>query len=125
MHPVELEIFGVFTREMREDVAKRMEKRHCKGETQGIIPDILIGTDLYELKGIRSDASHSNYNGAQVAGVEKREKKIPIEIAKQAVLGLDKGVFGIGEPTTGPWQRKLRTEGAGGGQAWDEPPYGA
>jgi hypothetical protein len=85
-------------------------EKHCKGETQGITPDILIGTGLYELKGIRSDASHSNYNGAQVTGVEKREKKIPIEIAKQSV-GLDKEVFGIDEPTIGPWQRKLRELG--------------
>jgi hypothetical protein len=94
---------------LRGLVPKRAEK-HCKGETQGIIPDILIGRDLYELKGIRSDASHSNYNGAQVTGVEKREKKIPIEIAKQAVR-LDKEVLGIDEPTIGPWQRKLRELG--------------
>jgi hypothetical protein len=40
---------------------------------------------VYELKGIRSDRSHSNYNGAQVTGVEKGEVKIPMEIQKQAV----------------------------------------
>jgi hypothetical protein len=48
------------------------------------VPDLQIGTALYELKGMRSDRSHSNYSGAQVTGVEKREKKkIPIEIQKQ------------------------------------------
>jgi hypothetical protein len=35
------------------------------------VPDLQIGTALYELKGIRSDRSHSNCNGAQVTGVEK------------------------------------------------------
>ena len=44
------------------------------------MPDLQIGTALYELKGIRSDRSHANYNGAQVTGVEKREIKIPMEI---------------------------------------------
>jgi hypothetical protein len=34
---------------------------------------------------MRLDRSHSNYNGAQVTGVEKRERKIPIEIQQQAV----------------------------------------
>jgi hypothetical protein len=49
------------------------------------VPDLQIGTALYELKGMRSDRSHSNYNGAQVTGVEKRGVKIPMEIQKQAV----------------------------------------
>jgi hypothetical protein len=41
---------------------------------------------MAELKGMRSDHSrHSNYNGAQVTEVEKREIKIPIETQKQAV----------------------------------------
>jgi hypothetical protein len=39
----------------------------------GVVPDLRIGIALYELKGIRSDRSYSNYNGAQVTGVEKRE----------------------------------------------------
>jgi hypothetical protein len=39
------------------------------------VPDLQIGTALYELKGMRSDRSHSNYNGSQMkAGVEKREQ---------------------------------------------------
>jgi hypothetical protein len=52
------------------------------------VPDLQIGTALYELKRAcarTSDRSYSNYNGAQVAGVEKQEIKIPIEIQKQAV----------------------------------------
>ena len=57
------------------------------------MPDLQIGTALYELKGIRSDRSHSNYNGAQVTGVEKRGVKIPLEVQKQAV-DLDEKMFG-------------------------------
>jgi hypothetical protein len=41
------------------------------------VPDLLIGTDLFELKGIRSDSTHTNYNGAAVTGVEKREIDTP------------------------------------------------
>jgi hypothetical protein len=44
------------------------------------VSDLQIGTAMYELKGMRSDRSHSNYNGANVTGVEKRERRIPIEI---------------------------------------------
>ena len=37
------------------------------GEKQGIIPDLLFDdVEFYELKGIRSDGSHSNYNSAAV-----------------------------------------------------------
>jgi hypothetical protein len=53
-------------------------------EKQGIVPDLLIGTDLFELKGICSDSTHTNGNGAAVTGVEKREINIPLEIQKQA-----------------------------------------
>jgi hypothetical protein len=51
------------------------------------VPDLQIDTALYELKGIRSDRSRSNYTGVQVTGVEKREIKIPIEIQKAASGG--------------------------------------
>jgi hypothetical protein len=51
-------------------------------ETGDPVPDLQIGTALYELKGIRSDHSRSNYNGAQVTGVEKRGSKIPMEITR-------------------------------------------
>jgi hypothetical protein len=77
------------------------------------VPDLQIGTALYELKGIRSDRSHSNYNGAQqvaVAGGEKREIKTPIEIQKQAV-DLDEKMFGVAAPAMGPWQRQLNELG--------------
>ena len=49
---------------------------------------------------MRSDRSHTNYNGAQVTGVEKREVKIPMEIQKQAV-DLDEKMFGGGGCTGG------------------------
>ena len=65
------------------------------------MPDLQIGTAPYELKGIRSDRSHSNYNGAQVTGVEKRGVKIPMEIQKQAV-DLDEKLFGVAAPAVGP-----------------------
>ena len=57
---------------------------------------------MYELKGIRmrSDRSHSNYNGAPVTGVEKRGVKIPMEIQKQAV-DLDEEMFGVAAPAGG------------------------
>jgi hypothetical protein len=70
-------------------------------ERQGIVPDLQIGTALCELKGIRSDRSHSNYDGAQVTGVEKRGVKIPMEIQKQAV-DLDEKMFGVAAPAVGP-----------------------
>jgi hypothetical protein len=55
---------------------------------------------------MRSDRSHSNYNGAQaVTGVEKtsdkRGIKIPIEIQKQAV-DLDEKMSGVTAPAVGP-----------------------
>jgi hypothetical protein len=65
---------------------------------------------LYELKVMRSDRSHSNYNGAQVTGVEKRERKIPIEIQQQAV-DLDEKTFGVAAPMAGPRQRQLNELG--------------
>jgi hypothetical protein len=79
-------------------------------EVELVKHDKLIGTALYELKGIRSDRSHSNYNGAQVTGVEKREIQIPIEIQKQAV-DLDEKMFGVTAPAVGPWQRQLNELG--------------
>jgi hypothetical protein len=81
-------------------------RRHPGRQRQGIVPDLQIGTSLYELKGMRSDRSHSNCNGAQVTGVEKRGVKIPMEIQKQAV-DLDEKMFGVGAPAVGPWQRQL------------------
>jgi hypothetical protein len=52
---------------------------------------------------LRSDRSHSNYNGAQVAGVEKQERKIPIEIQiQQQAVDLDEEVFGVAAPMVGP-----------------------
>jgi hypothetical protein len=84
------EVFGAFTRALRDaDLEKCGEylRRHSgrQRQRQRTVPDLQIGTALYELKGMRSDRSRSNYNGAQVTGVEKRAMKIPIEIQKQAV----------------------------------------
>jgi hypothetical protein len=83
------------------------------------VPDLQIGTALYELKGIRSDRSHSNYNGAQVTGVEKREVAISMEIQKQAV-DLDEEMFGVTAPAVGPWQRQLNELGGVKPLAFDQ-----
>jgi hypothetical protein len=74
------------------------------------VPDLQIGTALYELKGMRSEHSHSNYSGAQVTGVEKREIRTPMEIQKQAV-DLDEKMFGVAASAVGPWQRQLNELG--------------
>jgi hypothetical protein len=84
-----VEVFGAFTRALRDpdpDLEKCEEhcshglRRHPGRQRQGVVSDLQIGTAMYELKGMRSDRSHSNYNGANVTGVEKRERRIPIEI---------------------------------------------
>jgi hypothetical protein len=64
-----VEVFGAFTRALRDADLEKFEeylRRHPGRQRQGIVPDLQIGTALYELKGIRSDRSHANYNGAQV-----------------------------------------------------------
>ena len=73
-------------------------------EKQGIIPDLLFGeADFLELKGIRSDGSHSNYNGAAVTGVEKRAAAWLVEL-RNKVVRLDLKVFGVQQPAVGPFQ---------------------
>jgi hypothetical protein len=103
-----VEVFGAFTRALRDADLEKCEeclRRYPGRQRQGIVPDLQIGTALYELKGIRSDRSRSNYNGTQVAAVEKREIKTPIEIQKQAV-DLDEKMFGVAALAVGPWQRQ-------------------
>jgi hypothetical protein len=80
------------------------------------VPDLQIGTAaLHELKGsMRSDRSHSNYNGAQVTGAEKHERdKDPdgVEIQKQQAVDLDEKISGVAAPAVGPWQRQLNELG--------------
>ena len=85
--------------------------RTRSGEKQGIIPDLLFNeVKFYELKGIRSDGSHSNYNGAAVTGVEKRAAKWLVELQNKAVR-LDREVFGVQQPALGPFQRRLQEIG--------------
>jgi hypothetical protein len=62
------EVFGAFTRALRDADLSGAEVRgvRCAGilagrARQGIVPDLQIGTALHELKGIRSDRSHSNF----------------------------------------------------------------
>jgi hypothetical protein len=116
---VVVEVFGAFTRALRDADLEKCEeylRRHPGRQRQGTVPELQIGTALYELKGIRSDRSHANCNGAQVTGVEKRGVKIPIEIQKQAVdllvwIWSDEKMFGVAAPAVGPWQRQLNELG--------------
>jgi hypothetical protein len=109
-----IKVFGAFTRALRDADLEKCEeylRRHPGRQRQGIVSDLQIGTALYELKGIRSDRSHTNYNGAQVTGVKKRAGvKIPMEIQKQAV-DLDEKMFGVAAPAVGQWQRQLNELG--------------
>ena len=110
---VEVEVFGAFTRALREADVQKLEDflQTRAGEKQGIIPDLLFDdVEFFELKGIRSDGSHSNYNGAAVTGVEKRAAKWLVELQNKAVR-LDREVFGVQQPALGPFQRRLQEIG--------------
>ena len=100
---VEVEVFGAFTRALREADVRKVDDylRTRPGEKQGIIPDLLFDlVDYMELKGIRSDGCHRNYNGAAVTGVEKRAAKWLVELQNKAVR-LDREVFGVQQPALG------------------------
>jgi hypothetical protein len=59
------EVFGAFTHALRDADLEKCEeylRRHPGRQRQGIVPDLQIGTALYELKGMRSDCSHANYS---------------------------------------------------------------
>ena len=115
---VEVEVFGAFTRALREaDVQRADDYLSTRpGEKQGIIPDLLFGeADFLELKGIRSDGRHSNYNGAAVTGVEKRAAAWLVEL-RNKVVRLDERVFGVQQPAVGPFQRRLQE--IGGSSRW-------
>ena len=110
---VEVEVFGAFTRALREADVRKVDDylRTRPGEKQGIIPDLLFDlVDYMELKGIRSDGYHRNYNGAAVTGVEKRAAKWLVELQNKAVR-LDREVFGVQQPALGPFQRRLQEIG--------------
>ena len=93
---VEVEVFGTFTRALRQADVEKLDDylRTRSGERQGIIPDLLFDdVEFFELKGIRSDGRHSNYNGAAVTGVEKRA-------ATWLALHSTMGTMGGPRPTT-------------------------
>jgi hypothetical protein len=53
-----LEVFGVFTRALRDADLEKCEEylhRHPGRQRQGIVPNSQVGTALDELKGMRSD----------------------------------------------------------------------
>ena len=105
---VEVEVFGAFTRALREADVRKVDDylRTRPGEKQGIIPDLLFDlVDYMELKGIRSDGYHRNYNGAAVTGVEKRANKWLVEL-RNKVVRLDLKVFGVQQPALGPFQQR-------------------
>jgi hypothetical protein len=113
-----VEVFGTFTRALRDADLEKCEeylRRHPGRQRQGTVPDLQPDRHaaLYELKGMRSDRSHSNYNGTQVTGVvEKRGFNTPMEIQKPAV-DLDEKISGVAAPAVGvgPWQRQLNELG--------------
>ena len=121
---VVVEVFGAFTRAFREaDAQKAQDYLGTRSrEVQGIIPDLQINIPFYELKGIRSDSSHTNYNGAATTGVAKREGRVSVDLSRRAEA-LDAKCFGVHPPSVGPWQRALNE--AGGvrplvfGQYWE------
>ena len=78
--------------------------------TGGIVPDLQLGVPFYDVKGIRSDSTHSNYNGAPVTGVAKKEERWRVEVQRRAV-DLDAECFGVQPPAVGPWQRALQAAG--------------
>ena len=59
---VEVEVYGVFTRALREADRRRMDAYSVR-EKQGLVPDLQLDDSHYELKGIRVDSSRTNYNG--------------------------------------------------------------
>ena len=78
-----VEVFGAFTRALREadlDKCEEHLRRHPPGRQQAETETCSSGSRgscpicrsaqpcLYELKGMRSNRSRSNYNGAQVVG---------------------------------------------------------
>ena len=69
-----------------------------------------LGVPFYDVKGIRSDSTHSNYNGAPVTGVAKKEERWRVEVQRRAV-DLDAECFGVQPPAVGPWQRALQAAG--------------
>ena len=71
----------------------------------------VVGGDWNALwLGIRSDSTHSNYNGAPVTGVAKKEERWRVEVQRRAV-DLDAECFGVQPPAVGPWQRALQAAG--------------
>jgi hypothetical protein len=57
-----VEVFGAFTRALRESDLEKCEecwRRHPGWQRQGIVPDLQIGTALYELKGIYGWMPHN------------------------------------------------------------------
>ena len=76
-----------------------------------VCPDLLFDdVEFFELKGIRSDGSHSNYNGAAVTGVEKRAAAWLVEL-RNKVVRLDLKAFGVQQPALRPFQRRLQEIG--------------
>jgi hypothetical protein len=60
---VEVGVYGVFTRALRDEADKRRMDAYSVREKQGLVPDLQLDDSHYELKGIRVDSSRTNYNG--------------------------------------------------------------
>ena len=106
---VEVEVYGVFTRALREADRRRMDAYSVR-EKQGLVPDLQIDDPHYELKGIRVDSSNANYNGGlrstgYSTGVAKKELNI-IKLMTEKAAKLDRDTFGV-DGAHGPWQQRL------------------
>ena len=112
MGVVVVEVFGAFTRAFREADLRRADSflGTRARDKHGIVPDLQLGVPFYDVKGIRSDSTHSNYNGAAVTGVAKKEERWRVEVQRRAV-DLDAECFGVQPPAVGPWQRALQAAG--------------
>jgi hypothetical protein len=115
---VEVEVYGVFTRALREADRHRMDA-YSVYEKQGLVPDLQIDDPHYELKGIRVDSSNANYNGGlrstgYSTGVAKKELNIAKLMTEKAAR-LDRDTSGwCGRR---PWAMTAATCGDRGHQA--------
>jgi hypothetical protein len=107
---VEVEVYGVFTRALREADRRRIDAYSVR-EKQGLVPDLQLDDSHYELKGIRVDSSRTNYSGGVHStgfstSVAKKELSIAnLMVEKEAEL--DRDTFGVAVGQ-GPWQRRLK-----------------
>jgi hypothetical protein len=84
---VEVEVYGVFTRALREADRRRMGAYSVR-KKQGLVPGLQLDDSHYELKGIRVDSSRTNYNGGvRSTGFSTGVAKMELSIANLMAEG--------------------------------------